>query len=112
MIVNANINAESYKQLFQEAEAFLREVKSDDSIEVRSINAYYEHMADYFEEDGWKFVMLTNQEGVINESPLTIDLNTRMISVPSAVTTCAGVQKDQMAESLIFEVVTGKRKVV
>lgn len=61
-------------------------------------------MADYFEEDGWKFVMLTNQEGVINESPLTIDLNTRMISVPSAVTTCAGVQKDQMAESLIFEV--------
>lgn len=58
----------------------------------------------FFTAGGWKFVMFASEQGVINEQPLTINLDARTISVPSAVATCASVQKDQLAEMLIFEV--------
>lgn len=56
------------------------------------------------ENYGWNFIMLTSKDGVINESPLVINLDTRMITVPSAFATCASVQNDQLAELVIFEV--------
>jgi hypothetical protein len=48
--------------------------------------------------------MFTSEDGVINEEPLTINLNSRTISVPGSIANCAGVQTDRMAEMLIFEV--------
>lgn len=48
--------------------------------------------------------MFTHEDGVLNEEPLVINLNTRTITVPSSVINCAGVQTDRMAEMLIFEV--------
>ena len=61
-------------------------------------------MKHFFDEDGWQLVMFATKTGIANEQPLTINLDARTISVPSAVATCAGVQKDQLAEMLIFEV--------
>ena len=108
MIVNENINAESYKKLFMEAEAFLESkgiVNSDKSkIRIQDINDYYAHMQDFFSKDGWQFVMFATEKGIVNEQPLTINLDSRSISVPAAVASCASVQKDQLAEMLIFEV--------
>ena len=60
-------------------------------------------MKDFFDKSGWNFVMFTSEDGVINEQPLNINLNARTITVPAAVASCAGVQKDQLAEMLIFE---------
>lgn len=61
-------------------------------------------MNDFFSKDGWQFIMFATEDGVINEQPLSINLDGRTISVPSAVATCASVQSDHLAEMLIFEV--------
>ncbi len=91
-----------------EAEAFLESkeiVNSDGSkIRIQDINVYYAHMQDFFSKDGWQFVMFATEKGIVNEQPLTINLDSRSISVPAAVASCASVQKDQLAEMLIFEV--------
>jgi hypothetical protein len=98
VIVNYNKNPEGYKQLFAEASEFL-------GVTIQDINDYYSHMKTFFEtEGGYKFVMFTNEDGVVNESPLVINLDARTITVPAAVSTCASVQKDQLAEMLVFEV--------
>lgn len=94
---------ENYIQLFQEAEVFLHQNGYSDIV-IQDINDYFAHMRDFFDKSGWKFVMFATEEGVINEKPLEINLDARTISVPSAVATCAGVQKDQLAEMLVFEV--------
>lgn len=63
-------------------------------------------MHEFFDrgDAGHGFLMFTYEDGVLNEEPLAINLNTRTISVPSAIANCAGVQTDRMAEMLIFEV--------
>ena len=56
-------------------------------------------MANFFTTGGYKYVMLPLQE-----EPFVIDLNSRNIIVPNAFKLCAGVQSDQIAEMIIFEV--------
>lgn len=74
--------------------------------DIRNLNDYYLHMHEFFDKGdaGHGFLMFTSEDGVINEEPLTINLNTRTISVPGSIASCAGVQTDRMAEMLIFEV--------
>ena len=64
-----------------------------------SLAEYYSHMADFFENQKYKYVMLP-----IEEEPFKIDLNTRSIEIPQSFAKCASVQSDQLAETIIFVV--------
>ena len=99
MIVNDNVNIAKYNKLFLRASKLLGK-------DIRNLNDYYLHMHEFFDKGdaGHGFLMFTYEDGVLNEEPLVINLNTRTISVPSAIANCAGVQTDRMAEMLIFEV--------
>lgn len=102
MIVSMNnYNSDSYIALFTEAYNYLKELDNGyvemDKERFGSLAEYYSHMADFFENQKYKFVMLP-----IEEEPFKIDLNTRTIEVPQSFSKCASVQSDQLAETIIF----------
>lgn len=90
-----------YTLLFTEAYEYLRDLDKgyvDENKErFGSLAEYYSHMADFFETQKYKYVMLP-----IDEEPFKIDLNTRTIEVPLSFVKCASVQSDQLAETIIF----------
>ena len=109
MIVTINDkNSDKYLSLFTEAYEYLKSfpngnyIADTDASKTRFQNLaeYYGHMADFFdtkETKAHKFVMLP-----LDEDPFNIDLNTRTITVPASFSKCASVQKDQLAETIIF----------
>lgn len=90
-----------YTMLFTEAYEYLRDLDKgyvDENKErFGSLAEYYYHMADFFETQKYKYVMLP-----IDEEPFKIDLNTRAIEIPQSFAKCASVQSDQLAETIIF----------
>lgn len=104
MIVSMNErNSDGYIALFTEAYNYLRDLDKgyvDENKErFGSLAEYYSHMADFFENQKYKYVMLP-----IEEEPFKIDLNTRNIEIPQSFAKCASVQSDQLAETIIFVV--------
>ena len=102
MIVTLNNNnSDKYLNLFTEAYEYLKELDNGyvdlDKERFSSLAEYYSHMADFFENQKYKYVMLP-----LDEDPFLIDLNTRNITVPTSFNKCASVQKDQLAETIIF----------
>lgn len=99
MIVSMNnLNSDGYIALFSEACNFLKEKGYQiDKERFDSFAEYYSHMADFFTEGQYKYVMMP-----IDEEPFKIDLNTRTIEVPQSFSKCASVQSDQLAETIIF----------
>jgi gamma-glutamylcysteine synthetase len=82
MIVSMNErNSDGYIALFTEAYNYLRDLDKgyvDENKErFGSLAEYYSHMADFFENQKYKYVMLP-----IEEEPFKIDLNTRNIEIP------------------------------
>lgn len=105
-----NENQIEYIKLFKDAYDFLVEKSNDPDVQYTftgeneygtftSLNEYYAHMADFFALRNYKHIMLP-----LDEAPLEIDLNSRNIKVPSDFNKCASVQKDQLAELVIFTV--------
>ena len=101
MIVTMNGNSDNYIALFTEAYNYLKELDRGyvemDKERFGSLAEYYSHMADFFENQKYKYVMLPLQE-----EPFKIDLNTRTIEIPQSFSKCASVQSDQLAETIIF----------
>jgi hypothetical protein len=99
MIVSMNKdNSDRYITLFSEAcEALKAAGYQIDKGRFDSFAEYYSHMADFFNEGLYKYVMMP-----IDEEPFKIDLNTRTIEVPQSFSKCASVQSDQLAETIIF----------
>lgn len=102
MIVTVNNNnSDKYLNLFTEAYEYLKELDSGyvdiNQERFSSLAEYYSHMADFFENQKYKYVMLP-----LDEEPFIIDLNTRSINVPTSFVKCASVQSDQLAETIIF----------
>jgi hypothetical protein len=99
MIVSMNKNPDKYNDLFIEAHKFLEDKNliADGKETFHSLAEYYGHMADFFDNLQYKYVMLP-----LDEDPFTIDLNTRTINVPASFSKCASVQSDQLAETIIF----------
>ena len=99
MIVSMNkANSDSYIALFSEAcEALKAANYQIDKGRFDSFAEYYSHMADFFNEGLYKYVMMP-----IDEESFKIDLNTRTIEVPQSFSKCASVQSDQLAETIIF----------
>ena len=94
MIVTLNNNnSDKYLNLFTEAYEYLKELDNGyvdlDKERFSSFAEYYSHMADFFENQKYKYVMLP-----LDEDPFLIDLNTRNITVPTSFNKCASVQKD------------------
>ena len=94
MIVTLNnSNSDKYLNLFTEAYEYLKELDNGyvdlDKERFSSLAEYYSHMADFFENQKYKYVMLP-----LDEDPFLIDLNTRNITVPTSFNKCASVQKD------------------
>lgn len=104
MIVTMNNNnSDKYLQLFTESYRYLKELDKGyvdiDRDRFASLAEYYSHMADFFDNQKYKYVMLP-----LDEEPFNIDLNTRTINVPASFNKCASVQSDQLAETIIFTV--------
>ena len=104
MIVTINNNnSDKYLQLFTESYRYLKELDKGyvdiDRDRFASLAEYYSHMADFFDNQKYKYVMLP-----LDEEPFNIDLNTRTINVPASFNKCASVQSDQLAETIIFTV--------
>lgn len=102
MIVTVNNNnSDKYLNLFTEAYEYLKELDKGyvdvNQERFSSLAEYYSHMADFFENQKYKYVMLP-----LDEEPFNIDLNTRSINVPTSFVKCASVQSDQLAETIIF----------
>lgn len=99
MIVSMNKNPGKYNDLFIEAHKFLEDKNliADGKETFHSLAEYYGHMADFFDNLQYKYVMLP-----LDEDPFTIDLNTRTINVPASFSKCASVQSDQLAETIVF----------
>ena len=102
MIVTLNDNnSDKYLNLFTEAYEYLKGLDNGyvdiDKERFYSLAEYYSHMADFFENQKYKYVMLP-----LDEEPFLIDLNTRSIAVPQSFSKCASVQKDQLAETIVF----------
>lgn len=102
MIVSINkLNSDGYIALFTEAYNYLKELDKGyvemDRERFASLAEYYSHMADFFDNQKYKYVMLP-----IDEEPFKIDLNTRTIEIPQSFSKCASVQSDQLAETIIF----------
>lgn len=102
MIVTVNNNnSDKYLSLFTEAYEYLKELDKGyvdiNQERFSSLAEYYSHMADFFENQKYKYVMLP-----LDEEPFNIDLNTRSINVPTSFIKCASVQSDQLAETIVF----------
>ena len=102
MIVTVNNNnSDKYLNLFTEAYEYLKELDNGyvdvNQERFSSLAEYYSHMADFFENQKYKYVMLP-----LDEEPFIIDLNTRSINVPTSFVKCASVQSDQLAETIVF----------
>lgn len=102
MIVTSNPNnSDKYLELFTEAYEYLHElggyVDDKESGRFESLAEYYSHMADFFVNKKYKFIMLP-----VDEEALEIDLDTRTINVPDSFAKCASVQSDHLAEMVIF----------
>ena len=103
MIVTINKeNSDKYRELFRESYEYLKELNkgyvNPDKERFASLAEYYSHMADFFDNHKYKYIMLP-----LDEEAFKIDLNTRTIQVPASFSKCAGVQSDQLAETIIFE---------
>lgn len=100
MIVT-NSNSDKYTQLFTESYRYLKELDKGyvdiNRDRFTSLAEYYSHMADFFDNQKYKYIMLP-----LDEEPFNIDLNTRTIQVPTSFSKCASVQSDQLAETIIF----------
>lgn len=103
MIVTTNPdNSDKYLSLFTEAYEYLQSldggyVDDKESGRFESLAEYYSHMADFFNNQKYKFIMLP-----IDEETLDINLDTRTINVPDSFTKCASVQSDHLAEMIVF----------
>lgn len=99
MIVSMNKNPDKYVEIFAEAYEFLEKHGLVDGSKdtFNSLAEYYGHMADFFDKQNYRYVMLP-----LDEDPFTIDLNTRTINVPASFSKCASVQSDQLAETIVF----------
>ena len=102
MIVSINKeNSDKYRKLFVEAYKYLKELDNSpvdqDKDRFAHLAEYYGHMADFFDNRKYKYVMLP-----LDEEAFNIDLNTRTIHVPASFSKCASVQSDQLAETIIF----------
>lgn len=101
MVVTQKGSSDQYTALFTEAYNYLKELDKGyvemDKERFGSLAEYYSHMADFFENQKYKYVMLP-----LDEEPFKIDLNTRTIEIPQSFSKCASVQSDQLAETIIF----------
>jgi hypothetical protein len=102
MIVAINKeNSDKYRKLFAESYEYLKELNkgyvNPDKDRFASLAEYYSHMADFFDNHKYKYIMLP-----LDEEAFNIDLNTRTIHVPASFSKCASVQSDQLAETIIF----------
>lgn len=102
MIVTMNNNnSDKYLKLFTESYRYLKELDKGyvdiNRDRFTSLAEYYSHMADFFDNQKYKYIMLP-----LDEEPFNIDLNTRTIQVPTSFSKCASVQSDQLAETIIF----------
>lgn len=113
MIVKVNAeNQSKYINIFQEAFEFLRDYENEagslDFPELSdlekfptqrfmNLNEYYHYMAEFFNRQAYKYVLLPR-----DETPFEIDLDARTVKVPTNFSKCASVQKDQIAELIIF----------
>lgn len=103
MIVTINSeNSDKYYELFRESYEYLKELDKGyvdpDKKRFGSLAEYYSHMADFFDNHKYKYIMLP-----LDEEAFKINLNTRSIEVPASFSKCASVQSDQLAETIIFE---------
>lgn len=103
MIVTINKeNSDKYRELFKESYEYLKELNkgyvNPDKDRFASLAEYYSHMADFFDNHKYKYIMLP-----LDEEAFKINLNTRTIQVPASFSKCASVQSDQLAETIIFE---------
>lgn len=108
-----NKNQIQYIELFRKAYEFLWEkdaefrkqypddpkAEGNENLRFTSLNHYYANMAKFFGYKNYRYVMLP-----VDENPLVIDLNARSIKVPNEFSKCASVQKDQLAELVMFTV--------
>jgi hypothetical protein len=102
MIVTMNKdNSDKYLKIFTEAYEYLKELDNGyvdiNKERFSSLAEYYSHMADFFDNQKYKYVMLP-----LDEDTFDIDLNTRTINIPTSFSKCASVQTDQLAETIIF----------
>ena len=104
MIVKVNAeNQSKYINIFKEAFNFLKntneypELNSSTADRFMNLNEYYHYMAEFFNRQAYKYVLLPR-----DEAPFEIDLNARTVKVPANFSKCASVQKDQIAELVIF----------
>ena len=100
------VSSEKYDNLFKEATDFLR--KNGTNIDdINSLNAYYGHMQKFYQAaskdpKGYKYIMMPLDSA--GEETFDIDLNSRSITVPKTFAVVGGVQADQMAELIVFNV--------
>lgn len=104
MIVKVNEeNQSKYINIFKEAFKFLKatgeypELTASTADRFMNLNEYYHYMAEFFNRQAYKYVLLPR-----DETPFEIDLNARTVKVPTDFSKCASVQKDQIAELVIF----------
>lgn len=104
MIVKVNAeNQSKYINIFEEAFNFLKatgeypELTASTADRFMNLNEYYHYMAEFFNRQAYKYVLLPR-----DETPFEIDLDARTVKVPSNFSKCASVQKDQIAELVIF----------
>lgn len=102
MIVNINkANSEEYVDLFTKAyEHLINEgynIAEKPENRFTSLAEYYGHMADLFETQKYRYVLVP-----LDEDPFEINLNTREITVPKSFSKCASIQTDLLAETIIF----------
>ena len=104
MIVKVNAeNQSKYINIFEEAFNFLKatgeypELTTSTADRFMNLNEYYHYMAEFFNRQAYKYVLLPR-----DETPFEIDLDARTVKVPSSFSKCASVQKDQIAELVIF----------
>lgn len=113
MIVKVNAeNQSKYIDIFQEGFEYLRDYRNDNgnldfpelsdlerfpNQRFMNLNEYYHYMAEFFNRQAYKYVLLPR-----DEAPFEIDLNARTVKVPANFSKCASVQKDQIAELVIF----------
>lgn len=104
MIVNINdSNFQEYSDIFTEAFKELKKKgyinENTEKTSFSSLAEYYSHMADLFAISAYRYVLLP-----LDEDAFTINLNDRSITVPASFSKCAGVQNDQLAETITFVV--------
>lgn len=102
MIVNINNDPDKYLELFTEAYEFLKGITDENYVDPNrdrftSLAEYYGHIADLFDEQAYRYVMVP-----LDEDPFEINLNTREIVVPKSFNKCASIQTDLLAETIVF----------